>query len=76
VGRWRVIFEKRKACAASIDPTPLLEQKNSRIRLGNGAGLGLTLVKEWIEEMGGTVTVESVVGYGSCFTIRLPPIKA
>ncbi len=75
MGRWRVIFEKRKACATSIDPNPLLEQKNSRTRLGNGAGLGLTLVKEWIEEMGGTVTVESVVGEGSCSTIRLPPIN-
>lgn len=37
-----------------------------------GAGLGLALVKEWIEVMGGSVAVESVVGQGSCFTLRLP----
>jgi signal transduction histidine kinase len=45
-------------------------------RAGNprddGIGLGLALVKEWIEQMGGTVSVESSVGVGSCFTLRLP----
>lgn len=37
-----------------------------------GAGLGLALVKELAETMGGTVAVESVLGEGSCFTVRLP----
>jgi signal transduction histidine kinase len=37
-----------------------------------GAGLGLALVKELAEMMGGTVAVESTVGQGSCFTLRLP----
>lgn len=39
---------------------------------GGGAGLGLALVKELAEAMGGSVTVESTVGQGSCFTLRLP----
>jgi signal transduction histidine kinase len=43
-----------------------------RTRIDNGAGLGLPLVKEWVEEMGGSVSVESIVGEGSCFTLRLP----
>ncbi len=43
-----------------------------RMRTNSGAGLGLALVKEWIEEMGGTVTVESAPGKGSCFSLRLP----
>ena len=41
-------------------------------RIGSGTGLGLALVKEWVEAMGGTVSAESVVGEGSCFSIRLP----
>jgi signal transduction histidine kinase len=40
-----------------------------------GTGLGLALVKEWIEGMGGCVTVESVRGEGSCFTLHLPLAK-
>ncbi|MGZ3629020.1 MAG: ATP-binding protein, partial [Ktedonobacteraceae bacterium] len=46
----------------------------SQTNMGGGAGLGLALVKEWIEEMGGTVSVESVVDEGSCFSLHLPRI--
>lgn len=37
-----------------------------------GAGIGLASVRQIIEEHGGTVTVESQVGQGSTFTVRLP----
>jgi signal transduction histidine kinase len=44
----------------------------ARLRPEGGSGLGLALVKELTEAMGGSVSVESVVSQGSCFTLRLP----
>jgi len=35
------------------------------------SGLGLALVKELVEAMGGSVAAESTPGEGSCFTLRL-----
>lgn len=46
------------------------QSKHSRAR--GGTGLGLALVKEWIEGMGGSVEAASVPGEGSCFTLCLP----
>lgn len=40
-----------------------------------GIGLGLSIVKQLVEEMGGEVILESKAGKGSEFTIKIPNIK-
>jgi two-component sensor histidine kinase/CheY-like chemotaxis protein len=40
-----------------------------------GAGLGLAIVHGLVQQFGGTITVESVLGRGTTFTISLPVVS-
>lgn len=49
---------------------------SARSRATGGTGLGLSIVKHVAESHGGAVSVESELGVGSTFTIRLPADEA
>ena len=48
---------------------PFFSHRADRIA---GTGLGLTIVKNFVERMGGTIAVTSTLGQGTSFTLRLP----
>ncbi len=47
------------------------QAENSDVRRFGGTGVGLYIVKSMVEGMGGSVSAQSVLGYGTTFTITL-----
>lgn len=58
--KWDLIFER------------FSQENMSTVRRYGGSGLGLSLVKELSEMLGGSVSLTSEPGSGSTFTVRLP----
>jgi two-component system sensor histidine kinase SenX3 len=54
---------------------PFYRSKSVTAAQIHGTGLGLSLAKSIAEAMGGRLSVESVPGKGSAFTLRLPAVK-
>lgn len=51
---------------------PYSQKNNNSLNSINGVGLGLSIVKQTVDLMGGTIKVESKVGEGTKYTTMLP----
>jgi len=72
-----VITVRDRGCGIPAEHLPRIFERfyrvdKARSRSLGGTGLGLAIVKHIAQAHGGTVAVESTLGEGSAFTIRMP----
>jgi two-component system sensor histidine kinase RpfC len=51
---------------------PFQQADHTVLNRFGGTGLGLAICRQFCEQIGGTIEVDSEVGQGTCFTVRLP----
>ncbi|MFZ5796893.1 MAG: response regulator [Thermodesulfobacteriota bacterium] len=72
-GRYAALTVSDTGCGMTLETMEkIFEPYFTTKAKGKGTGLGLAMVKSVVEEVGGAVRVESVVGRGADFTVYLP----
>jgi len=76
-GAWAEIRVRDHGLGIPLDQreaifAPFVQVDGSQTRKHGGTGLGLTIARRHARLLGGDVTVDSEVGTGSTFTLRLP----
>ena len=76
IGDWVTIYVEDSGLGIPDDFLPKIFEKFYKVDAHSmGAGIGLPLCKRLVENMGGEIKVESIVGVGSCFKVLLPVYK-
>jgi two-component system NtrC family sensor kinase len=70
-GRWVVVSFEDQGVGLSQETMAHLFEPFFTTK-SEGTGLGLSVSYGIIEQHGGTIEVQSAVGEGSCFTVKLP----
>ncbi len=70
-----IIIEDNGIGVAEKDLTKIFEMFYRATKISTGSGLGLYLVKETIDTLGGKIYTESELNVGTKFTINIPNLK-
>ncbi|HJX64869.1 MAG TPA: ATP-binding protein, partial [Polyangia bacterium] len=75
-GAWRLLVDVEDTGPGipAVDQGRIFDafvQASAGAHAGGGAGLGLAITREYVRLMGGTISVDSQLGRGSCFHVAL-----
>lgn len=66
------LIVKDSGCGIPVELKKQIFERHYSYQSHSGIGIGLALVRQYTEMHGGSVTVDSEQGNGSCFIVRLP----